>query len=63
MRPAVGIVRGPSLYRHGCRKCAEETIHNARGCVRCATYPWKAPIKIAGNARRALMHGMKSRNW
>ena len=63
MRPAVGIVRGPSLYRHPCRKCGEETLHNYLGCTRCETSPWAEPIKIAGNARRALMHGMKSRNW
>jgi len=63
VRPAVGIIRGPTLYRHGCRKCAEETLHNARGCTRCETSPWLEPIKIAGNARRALVHGMKAKNW
>lgn len=63
MRPAVGIVHGPSLYRHECRKCAEETLHNARGCTRCETSPWAEPIKLAGNARKMLTTGLKAKFW
>lgn len=54
MRPAVGIIRGPSLYRHACAKCAEETLHNYLGCTRCETYPWKAPIKLPTYLRGVL---------
>lgn len=63
MKPHGGIISGPSLYRHECRTCAEETLHNARGCCRCGTSPWTKPIKLAGNARKMLTTGMKSRNW
>lgn len=63
MRPAVGIVRGPSLYRHPCRKCGEETLHNYLGCTRCETSPWLEPIKIAGNARKMLTTGLKAKFW
>lgn len=54
MKPHGGIISGPSLYRHECRTCGEETLHNARGCVRCQTLPWAKPIKVAGNAHRVL---------
>lgn len=54
MRPTVGIIRGPSLYRHECKKCREETLHNARGCVHCGTLPWREKVEIGGNARRVL---------
>ena len=40
MRVHASVIRGPSLYRHECRKCAEETLHNAHGCCRCGTSPW-----------------------
>lgn len=63
MRVHASVIRGPTLYRHGCRKCAEETLHNARGCTRCETSPWLEPIKIAGNARRMLTTGMKAKSW
>jgi hypothetical protein len=63
MRVHASVIRGPTLYRHGCRKCAEETLHNARVCTRCETSPWLEPIKIAGNARRMLTTGMKAKSW
>ena len=63
MRPAVGIIRGPSLYRHACAKCAEETLHNYLGCTRCETYPWGKPLKLGGDAERIVKSGMKQRNW
>lgn len=63
MRVHASVIRGPSLYRHGCRKCAEETIHNARGCTRCETSPWAEPVKLTGNARRMLTTGMKAKSW
>lgn len=62
MRPAVGIIRGPSLYRHECRQCAEETLHNARGCCRCGTSPWRKPVELTGNMRKMLLFGMKRSN-
>lgn len=62
MKPVVGIIRGPSLYRHECRKCAEETLHNARGCVHCGTSPWRKPVELTGNLRKLLLHGMKRSN-
>ena len=54
MRPAVGIVHGPSLYRHECRKCAEETLHNAQGCVKCGTSLWTTRIELSGYAGRVM---------
>lgn len=58
---APNVIVGPPLYRHTCTKCAEETLHNARGCVRCQTLPWAKPIKVAGNARRVLTFVAKRR--
>lgn len=63
MKPHGGTIHGPSLYRHECRKCAEETLHNARGCCRCGTSPWSTPVRISGNARKMLTTGMKAKNW
>jgi hypothetical protein len=63
MRPAIGIVRGPSLYRHECVKCREETLHGARGCARCGTSPWDKPIRLKGYAHRVLTAKMKAKNW
>lgn len=63
MRPAAGIVRGPSLYRHACAKCAEETLHNARGCCRCGTSPWLKPIQLRGYAHRVLTTKARTKNW
>lgn len=54
MRPTVGIIRGPTLYRHDCRTCAEETLHNARGCIRCGTSPWTTRIELSGYAGRVM---------
>ena len=54
MSPAVGIIRGPSLYRHPCRKCGEETLHNYLGCIRCETYPWGKPLKLGGHAGQVM---------
>lgn len=56
------LVNGPSLYRHECRKCAEETLHNARGCVHCGTSPWRKPVKLDRTLRKQLTHGMKWAN-
>lgn len=63
MTRAPHVVIGPSLYRHACTQCHEDTLHNARGCIRCGRSPWTKPIKLAGNARKMLTTGMKSRNW
>ncbi len=59
MKPHGGIISGPSLYRHECRTCAEETLHNARGCCRCGTSPWTTRIRLTGSARTVLEYGMK----
>lgn len=63
MRPAPGLIRGPSLYRHECRQCAEETLHNARGCIRCETSPWTKPIRLKGYAHRVLTTKARTKNW
>jgi len=51
---APNVIVGPPLYRHACRQCAEETLHNARGCVRCGTLPWTTPIEFSRYTRRIL---------
>jgi hypothetical protein len=61
--PAPRVVVGPSLYRHECRTCGEETLHNYLGCTRCETYPWGKPLKLGGDAQRIMKSGMRQRNW
>mgnify|MGYP000883630723 FL=1 len=64
MRPAVGIIRGPSLYRHACAKCAEETLHNYLGCTRCETYPFGKLAKLPSYLRNVVgnkSHARKGR--
>ena len=54
MRVHASVIRGPTLYRHGCRKCAEETLHNAQGCVKCGTSLWTTRIELSGYAGRVM---------
>lgn len=37
--------RSPTLYRRDCRKCCEETLHNAHGCIHCGTVPKPMPAR------------------
>ena len=46
---------GTALHRRDCRKCREETIHNARGCIHCGTAPKPVRSVPAGAYRYGRM--------